>query len=313
MAHRAERIVARSGIRRSLIMLLRAVLLITAAATLTFESAQSSSSVLASAMIISVTLLAMYLLQPGDRSFRIWTVYILGFILFIHLRDLADRTGNPTRFDYVIHADQLLFWGTVPTVWLQQNFATSTWLILLAAGMYASYFLAPHGVALALWRRKPERFQRYVMAFLATCFVSLILHFLLPTAPPWLAGKLGYLPHVMRLTDEVGRHLGPIAYQQGSAIADSNPVAAMPSLHMGLTALIAVTAWKAGNHWRIMGLLYAGAMLFSVIFLGEHYFTDALVGIVAALLGWKLASIWSARRLQVLEREEHLVSVRSAD
>ncbi|CCF85279.1 phosphatase PAP2 family protein [Nitrolancea hollandica] len=313
MAHRAERIAARSSVRRVWIALLHAVLLITAAATLTFESAQSSSSVLASAMIISITLLAMYLLQPGDRSFRIWTIYILGFILFIHLRDLADKTGNPTRFDYVIHSDQALFLGTVPTVWLQQHFATSSWLILFAAGMYASYFLAPHGVALALWRRKPQHFQRYVMAFLATCFVSLVLHFLLPTAPPWLAGKLGYLPHVMRLTDEAGRYLGPVAFQQGSAIADSNPVAAMPSLHMALTALIAVTAWQTGNHWRILGLLYAGAMLFSVVFLGEHYFTDASVGIVAALLGWKLATVWAARQSRVQEREKQLISVPSAD
>lgn len=313
MAHRAERSVARPSVRRIWIAILHAVLLITAAATLTFESAQSSSSVLASAMIISVTLLAMYLLQPGDRSFRIWTVYILGFILFIHLRDLADKTGNPTHFDYVIHSDQVLFMGVVPTVWLQQHFAASSWLILFAAGMYASYFLAPHGVALALWRRKPERFQRYVVAFLATCFVSLILHFLLPTAPPWLAGKLGYLPDVMRLTDEAGRFLGPVAYQHGSAITDSNPVAAMPSLHMALTALIAVTVWRTGKRWRILGLLYAGAMLFSVVFLGEHYFTDALVGIAAALLGWKLASVWSARRLHVDEREEQLVSVSSAD
>lgn len=313
MALRAERTAARSNVKRIWIAILHAVLLITAAATLTFESAQSSTSVLASAIIISVTLIAMYLLQPGDRSFRIWTIYILGFILFIHLRDLADKTGIPTRFDYVIHADQSLFMGIVPTVWLQQHFATSPWLILFAAGMYASYFLAPHGVALALWRRKPERFKRYVIAFLATCFVSLILHFLLPTAPPWLAGKLGYLPHVMRLTDEAGRYLGPVAYQQGSAIADSNPVAAMPSLHMALTALIAVTAWRTGSHWRILGLLYAGAMLFSVLFLGEHYFTDALVGIAAALVGWKLASVWSARQSQVHEREKRLVSVPSAD
>lgn len=312
MPNRATRTNAQPGVRRTFARLLRAMLLIMAAASLTFESARSSSPVLASTMIISVTLLAMYLFRPGDRSFRIWAVYILGFILFIHLRDLADRTGNPTRFDYVINADQILFMGVVPTVWLQQHFAASGWLILFAAGMYASYFLAPHGVALALWRRRPKHFQRYVVAFLATCFVSLVLHFLLPTAPPWLAGQLGYLPHALRLTDDIGRHLGPFAYQQGSAIADSNPVAAMPSLHMALTALIPIAAWRTGNRWRILGLLYAGAMLFSVIFLGEHYFTDALVGIVAALLAWKLACVWSPYRLRD-RREKQVVSARSID
>jgi hypothetical protein len=293
--------------------LVRIILLATAAATLTFESAQSPSSVLASAMLISVTLLAMYLLQPGDRSFRTWTVYLLGFILFIHLRALADKTGNPTRFDYVIHADQTLFMGVVPTVWLQQHFLSSTWLILFAMGVYASYFLAPHAVALALWRWRPERFQPFVAAFLATCFLSLILHFLLPTAPPWLAAQLGDLPHVVRITDDVGHQISAAAYQRGYALADSNPVAAMPSLHMALTSLIAVIAWRAGDCWRILATLYAAAMLFSVIFLGEHYFTDALAGTFTALVGWQLARAWAAHQLPVRREAKRFLSVPSTD
>ena len=293
--------------------LVRIILLATAAVTLTFESAQSPSSVLASAMLISVTLLAMYLLQPDERSFRTWTVYLLGFILFIHLRALADKTGNPTRFDYVIHADQTLFMGVVPTVWLQQHFLSSTWLIFFTVIVYASYFLAPHAVALALWRRIPEHFQPYVAAFLATCFLSLILHFLLPTAPPWLAARLGGLPHIVRMTDDVGCQISAAAYQQGYALTDSNPVAAMPSLHMALTSLVAVIAWRAGNCWRILATLYAAAMLFSVIFLGEHYVADALAGTFTALVGWKLASACAAHQLPFRRDEKRFLSVPSTD
>jgi hypothetical protein len=305
---------SRGSVRHWLITALRVVVLITAIATLTFEGAKSSSSVFVSAILVAVTLIAMYLIRANDRSFRIWAIYILGFILFIHLRDLADKVGLSTRFEYVIDLDETLFSGIVPTVWLQERFASSLEILNLAtAGVYLSYFLAPHAVGLALWRWKPDLFRPYVAAFLGTCYLGLVIYFIIPTAPPWLAAEVGYLPEILRLTEDVGRQVYPTAFHQGIAAADSNPVAAMPSLHVGLTTVIALAALRLHRGLAVAGLVYAGAMIFSVVYLGEHYVCDAIAGVLSAVVAWRLVGWWWMRRTVGLSRRKELVTIHSSD
>ena len=62
-------------------------------------------------------------------------------------------------------------------------------------------------------------------------------------------------------------------------------MAAVPSLHAGLTAAIAAFLWKrVHRRWRPLLVAYVLVMAFTLVYTAEHYVVDIL-------LGWVLAAV----------------------
>jgi membrane-associated phospholipid phosphatase len=59
----------------------------------------------------------------------------------------------------------------------------------------------------------------------------------------------------------------------------------MPSLHAGIPFLMAIALWKYPVA-RWLGAAYAVSMLFSIVYLGEHYAIDGFAGWAAAAVAW---------------------------
>jgi membrane-associated phospholipid phosphatase len=59
----------------------------------------------------------------------------------------------------------------------------------------------------------------------------------------------------------------------------ANATAAVPSLHAAFSLLVAITLWPiAGRRWRPLLVAYPLAMAFTVVYTGEHYVADVLLG-----------------------------------
>ena len=72
-------------------------------------------------------------------------------------------------------------------------------------------------------------------------------------------------------------------------MAGGNPFAAMPSLHSALTVLIVLALWR----WRKLrapAVLYLAAMGFTLVYCGEHYVIDLLVGAAVAVAAWLVST-----------------------
>jgi hypothetical protein len=213
--------------------------------------------------------------RPGeDRAFRSWTVYALGFVLFALLRAHADEVGFPVRWSYPITFDGVL--GRNPSAWLQAQ-ARSAVVAWSAIAVHLTYYAAPPLMGLYVWRRL-NRLPRYTEALLIVYAVGLVIHAVVPTAPPWLAAEHGYLPGVRRL---LFVYLYPDLYRYGVAVAGGNDVAAMPSVH---TAAAAVIAAAVPRLW-----FYPVAMGLALVYLGEHYVVDVLAGVLLGYFAWKVA------------------------
>jgi membrane-associated phospholipid phosphatase len=87
-------------------------------------------------------------------------------------------------------------------------------------------------------------------------------------------------------------------------------VAAIPSLHAAFALLVSVALWPLARRWWQRALLaaYPLAMGFALVYGGEHYVIDLLlgwayVGLVLVLVGlgerW-----WRARRLRRAPQEQ---------
>jgi membrane-associated phospholipid phosphatase len=242
-----------------------------------------------------VALAAIYL--GLGSSFRTWAVYAAGFAIFAQLRGYADGLGAPVQFEYPIVMEKALFFGVIPTIWLQErlySFARLGPLEASTIAVYLSYFVLPHAMAFALWKFDHQRFKVYAIAFMATLYLGLLTCAVLPTAPPWMAGQVGDTPHVYQVLPDIAGEVTPGTYENAYEVAGANPVAAMPSLHAAVPFLMAIALWQY-SRLRWAGVAYAVAMLFSVVYLGEHYVVDGIAGWGVAGLAWVGAKAYVAR------------------
>ncbi len=217
--------------------------------------------------------------------------YLGGFLAFVAARAIVDDYGLPTRWNYPIAWDRFLF-GEVPTVTLQRALLTPghwDWFDYAMVTVYLTYFLMPPTVLVLLWRVWPHWLRQYVSATLALFAVSTLIHFLAPTAPPWLAAREGMLPGVTHLGAAVFGVVAPATYQYGVGIS-GNVVAAMPSVHLGVTTLMAAALWPTPLRWP--AVLYVPLMGLAIVYGAEHYVVDGLAGIALGLVCWW----WAAPR-----------------
>lgn len=181
-----------------------------------------------------------------------------------------------------IRGDELLF-GSVPTVDLQQRLfdpAGIGWLDIASWGIYVTHFFTVFLIAATLWRISRPLFLEFRAMVLTLTAAAFITYTLFPAIPPWMASEDGAIGPVHRIVGEVWRYLGvgsaAAIWDHGSAF--SNQVAALPSLHTAYPVLILCFFWRYGWPARALGLFYAVAMSFALVYTGEHYVFDVLLG-----------------------------------
>lgn len=221
-----------------------------------------------------------------------WLLYLLGITVFGLLWERADNLGLPVRFEYAVLADRILGVGEIPTLRLQELLYSAgdasplDWTLI---AVYLTFFALPHLTLLVLWQSDRRLARSFVAALLSTLFLGLIVIVLVPTAPPWLAGQEGLTEPVIRVVRVIVDGVNPSVYAQGEQLSGSNPVAAMPSLHMAVTVVLGIAFVRGHRALRPLAIGYAVAMGFALVYLGEHYLVDVLAGVLTALLGWRVA------------------------
>ena len=218
------------------------------------------------------------------------------WLVFSLLRALADETGIALRTTEVTAIERWIFLGTTPTIWLQERLFDPShfhWYDYLVTFIHWSYFFVPHVMAVLIWRVSSEMYRRYLIATGITLGVGLVIYFLSPAAPPWLTADRAPQQDIYRVMANVARSINSSFYDRTySALGDPNPVAAMPSLHAAITFLVFLFALNYG--WKIAtaGFVYAMAMMFALVYSGEHYVIDTIVGSAIALYAYVYSGRW---------------------
>lgn len=224
-------------------------------------------------------------------------------ILFAYdlTRGAADTMGIHTHYTEMIEFDRLLFFGQTPTEWLQAQLyvpGVVKWWDVAFTIIYTSYFLVPFATAGYLWARDHAAFVAFAKRLVTLTLAGLATYILFPAAPPWMAGEMGLLDEVHRTTSKGWETLGVGTAGMFSKGQESvNLVAAVPSLHSALCALVAFFLWgRVRPLLRPLLLLYPLAMGVTLMATGEHYFFDVVLGWfyalgVMAAWGW-----WERRR-----------------
>jgi membrane-associated phospholipid phosphatase len=165
---------------------------------------------------------------------------------------------------------------------------------LVLTAIYLSFFVVPHVIAAVLLVRNRGLLRKTTVAT-ALLFVTGVIAFTVaPTDPPWMAASrdpsLGDVERLPRLVlFELGVEFeGASGTEQGYGF-EPNALASMPSIHLGVTVIVAAVAWRGGTFWRLLACGYAVAMGITLVVSGEHYVLDVVAGALLAVMSWVFA------------------------
>lgn len=218
--------------------------------------------------------------QPRPRVVR-EAALILGLFLLYRLARLAI-TGQ----DGLAIENAWWLWDVERALSLPDEEALQDWALqwpglLKAANWYyvGVHFPATLAFLVWTWWRRPSAEYRWARRLLTVLTgLALVGHVLMPLAPPRMMPSLGFLDTMAAF--------GPSAYG-GSAASVANQVAAMPSLHVGWSLLIAlVVATTTSSRWRWLVVVHPALTVVVVVVTANHYWLDAVVA--AVLLGMAL-------------------------
>jgi hypothetical protein len=163
-----------------------------------------------------------------------------------------------------------------------------TWLIVGMNYYYATlHFVITLGVLVWLFRSHPGRYAAIRMVLFATTGVALLGYYLYPLAPPRLMTNTEFIDTVV-----VHQTWGSMA--SGDLKNMSNQYAAMPSMHIGWSLWCGLTIFAlASVPWaRVLGLLYPVATLMVIVATANHFWLDAVGGMLCLAFGFMVARIW---------------------
>jgi membrane-associated phospholipid phosphatase len=153
----------------------------------------------------------------------------------------------------------------------------SRFLIDFANFMYVnSHFVITTSVLVWLYLRHNDRFYFVRNMFVVAMGLALIGYLLLPTAPPRFFPELGFV-------DTIAYYVN-VKHDSGFVTLFFNPYAAVPSMHVAFSLLIAGPAVMIVRRKAVKALwaLYPLVVSFVVIVTGNHWAMDALAGAAVA-------------------------------
>ena len=156
-------------------------------------------------------------------------------------------------------------------------------------------------IAAMLWcfHQLPERYPSVRNGLAVMTGMALFGFAFFPLMPP----RLMPLPH-WDFVDTLKDFGGPWSFHSGPISKVSNQFAAMPSLHFGWSSWCATAFWPWARtiQKKIFLLSYPTMTLFAIVVTGNHWFLDALGGLLVFLVGmWlgkKLDNVQPLKRLR---------------
>lgn len=246
-------------------------------------------------IIILLIVLGAALMRRLPLLIKDWFVFISFVYLFDSLRGsiyiLTCKLGLPVHATYVIGIEKALF-GQVPSNVLQARLLDPaqapefTWLEKVLTAFHGSHFLAFLLIGFIIWLYKSGSFRLFRTSYYLLIFLGVLGYFLVPTVPPWMAANnFGLLPPLIRFNGIIFN----FAIPDLSTGFDTNPIAAMPSLHAAFPLLSSLLLWRLYRWKALLFYLYTLIILFAITYTGDHYITDILAGLFLAVACYFLA------------------------
>lgn len=239
------------------------------------------------------------------RAIVDWLPLLAALLLYDYTRGIADTLGMPVRVQELVDAERTLFGGVLPTAWLQERFflpGDPQWWDVVAAAVYMSHFVLPWVVAAAFYMVSRDLWWRYIRVVLLLSYTGLLTYIVVPAAPPWFAARAEFVDEPISRTISTGWSVIDLQFAGAWLVREQagvNQVAALPSLHAGFALLVSVALWPVIRNrlLRVLIVAFPVSMGLTLVYSGEHYVVDVLLGwlyVAAIVIGVRMWSRWRA-------------------
>ncbi len=239
--------------------------------------------------------------QPHLRWYReVLTTLAFYFIYSAIRNEFGSNAVSPTRALHnasrVIRVER--FFGLFVEPDLQRFFLDWGSAFMRVWNLYygSLHFVVTGGIMVWLYRKHPARYPRWRNTLAATTGLALLGFSLFPLMPPRLlasAGPFGGgdLRYSGSFVDTLAHFPTLWSFNSDTMQSVSNQYAAMPSLHVGwsLWCVLAVFPLLRTRWTRSLYALYVPATVFTIVITANHYWLDAMGGVVVFGGGYLIA------------------------
>ncbi|WP_327730090.1 phosphatase PAP2 family protein [Streptomyces sp. NBC_00487] len=208
-----------------------------------------------------------------------------------------QRTQALSNADWIWKVEHHL--GIAVEETINHSVNSVTWLIVGMNYYYATlHFIVTLSVLVWLYRSHPGRYAATRLVLFATTAVALVGYYFYPLAPPRLMTGEHFIDTVV-----VHQTWGSMA--SGDLKNMSNQYAAMPSMHIGWSLWCGLTIFAlASVPWvRVLGLLYPALTLVVIVATANHFWLDAVGGMMCLAFGFGVARLWYGTLPYALPRQ----------
>lgn len=224
---------------------------------------------------------------------RDWVPFLFIAFIYENLHDIAGRVMQYDIAGTMYKWDQLIF-GIQPTIWAQRLY--NSWFTDIMSVSYALYFAFSLVIMFFLSLSGRRAAFRHMVLCLSFCFViGFLCYVFFPCSPPRY-----FMPEMY--TDPY-RLSGIFLYDRLQGMWDGFSVisgGAFPSLHVGISSVALIYAYKFRNFTRLNKFLWylyiplVTSLWFSTVYLRHHWVIDIIAGWLVALISYLLAE-WLLR------------------
>jgi len=146
--------------------------------------------------------------------------------------------------------------------------------------LYGLHFPLIIIASVVFWYANRTIYKRYVYSLVAVSYVSLLFYIIAPSAPPWYNGVV---TNLLASTSSQAGSSGIIGeFAKIGSMIESDKFAAFPSLHAAYAVLFGYFTIKLKKIYAVVSVPIVGGILFSTVYLGQHYIIDLIGGTAVA-------------------------------
>jgi hypothetical protein len=243
--------------------------------------------------------------------------WYLTYVAFRNLKSYVPFVNRHLYDDVLARFDRVLFLGHDPAQVLHDVFGTGAAAHFFSFIYIAWIVLVPASLVVALvWSRDVRAGEWFVTAIAVDWVLGVATYFAVPTLGPVYSepGLFAQLPHTWVSTLQGTMIQERYDVLAGPFATDAvQTIAAFASLHVGITVTVCLMAelllmprWLRGSLWVFLVLT-----VLCTVYLGWHFFADALGGAVLGAGGVLIAAWGTGNHVRGVPRRVHRADAQS--
>lgn len=242
----------------------------------------------------ALAFLPITLILGRTRQFaRELTPFIVLLLSYEALQGVAGSLAIAPIIHPTISAGVVARYGFLQAV---QSALLSPDLTDLMTFLYGLHFPLILIAAVLFWYSNKIIYKRYVYSLVVVSYVSLLFYVIAPSAPPWYNGVV---TNLLANTSAQAGSSGIIGeFAKIGSLIESDKFAAFPSLHAAYAVLFGYFTVKLKRIYALFSVPIVSGILFSTIYLGQHYIVDLVGGIVVTAVAIFLMTRLIGRQLE---------------